>query len=213
MKKTLITLAIVLLAVVAQAQIKMHGDSHVSIGTLSSSWDTGTQIYPSGRVFFNTSDTTHWHWVTMATPGCPTGKCWIVTYPGNKYKHLFFVSGYGYVYQRGRYTASDAATQMDPSEISNPGAVLDSITGVWYTPIDEEDGGAKGGENRRVGISAQELKRVLPEAVTDDENGMLYVDYDALTVFLIETVKEQREQIKAMRKNLEEHGMMEPEKP
>ena len=102
---------------------------------------------------------------------------------------------------------------MDPSEISNPGAVLDSITGVWYTPIDEEGGGAKGGENRRVGISAQELKRVLPEAVTDDENGMLYVDYDVLTVFLIETVKEQRQQIKAMRKTLEEHGMMEPEKP
>ena len=45
MKKALITLAIVLLAVAAQAQIKMHSDSHVSIGTLSSSWDIGTQLY------------------------------------------------------------------------------------------------------------------------------------------------------------------------
>ena len=213
MKKTLLTLVIVLLAVAAQAQIKMHSDSHVSIGTLSNSWDMGTQLYPSGRVFFNTCDTTRWHWVTMATPGCPTGKCWIVTAPGDKYKHLFFVSGYGYVYHRGRYTASDDATQLDPDEITNPGAVLDSITGVWYTPIDGEGGGAKGGENRRVGISAQELKRVLPEAVTDDENGLLYVDYDALTVFLIETVKEQRQQITTMRKALEDHGLMEPEKP
>ena len=213
MKRTLLSLFIVLLAVAAQAQIKMHSDSHVSIGTLSSSWDIGTQLYPSGRVFFNTCDTTRWHWVTVATPGCQTGKCWIVTSPGDKYKHNFFVTGYGYMYHRGRYTAADANNQIDPTEILGAGAVLDSITGVWYTPIDDEGGGAKGGENRRVGISAQELKRVLPEAVTADENGLLYVDYDALTVFLIETVKEQRRQIEAMRKVLVENNLMEPEEP
>lgn len=211
MKRTLFTLSIVLLAVAAQAQIKMHSDSHVSLGTLSGSWDIGTQLYPSGRVFFNTCDTTRWHWVTVATPGCRTGKCWIVTAPGNKHKHNFFVTGSGYVFQRGRYTASDNSNQMNPNEITNPGAVLERVTGVWYTPVDGGDGRANAGENRRVGISAQELMRVLPEAVTADEDGLLYVDYDALTVFLIETVKEQRRQIEAMRKVMVENNLMEPE--
>ena len=213
MKRTLFTLSIVLLAVAAQAQIKMHSDSHVSLGTLSGSWDVGTQLYPSGRVFFNTCDTTCWHWVTVAKPGCRTGKCWIVTSPNDKHEHSFFVTGYGYVYQQGRYIASDDSNQMNPEEIANPGAVLDSITGVWYTPNDAEGSGARSGENRRVGISAQELRRVLPEAVTADENGLLYVDYDALTVFLIETVKEQHRQIEAMRKVLVENDLMEPEEP
>ena len=54
---------------------------------------------------------------------------------------------------------------------------------------------------------------MLPEAVTADENGMLYLDYDALTVFLIETVKEQRQKIDILRKALEENGLLEPEKP
>lgn len=212
MKKSLITLAIVLLAVAGRAQIKMHSDSHVSIGTLSGAWDKATQLYPSGRVHFNTQDTIDWHWVTVATPGAIRGKCWIVTAPHDKYDHRFFVAGNGYVYHRGHYRASDASLQSGISNIINAGATLDSITGIWYTPVDEGGEKAKAEENRRAGVTAQELKRVLPEAVADDENGMLYVDYDALTVFLIEAVKEQRQEIQLLRKTLEENGLLEPEK-
>ncbi|MBR4468692.1 MAG: hypothetical protein IKS53_04580 [Bacteroidales bacterium] len=212
MKKALLTIAIVLLAVAAQAQIKVHNDGHVSIGTLQDGWDKCTQLYPSGRVHFNTQDTIPWHWVTVATPGVLTGKCWIVTPPDDKYDHRFFVTGEGYVYHLGHYKKADENSMENVGGIVNAGAVLDSITGSWYIPI-QGKGGVKAEEQRCAGVTAQNVKKVLPEAVTADENGLLYVDYDALTVFLIEAVKDQRREIELMRKTLEENGLMEPEKP
>ena len=58
-------------------------------------------------------------------------------------------------------------------------------------------------------LSAQEVKKVLPEAVTADENGMLLVNYETLTVFLIEAVKEQRKEIQRIQQILEKHGLNE----
>jgi hypothetical protein len=213
MRKVLFTSIITLIAVAAQAQIKVHDDGHVSIGTLQGGWDKCTQLYPSGRVHFNTQDSNPWHWVTVATPGDSTGKCWIVTAPDDKYDHRFFVSGEGLVYHVGHYKKADEISMENVGNIVNAGAVLDSITGSWYIPIPGEEGGSKAEEQRRAGVTAQEVEKVLPEAVTADENGLLYVDYDALTVFLIEAMKEQRREMELMRKTLEEHGLLEPEKP
>lgn len=204
-------MAIVLLAIMTQAQIKVHNDGHVSIGTLQDGWDKCTQLYPSGRAHFNTQDTIPWHWVIVATPGALKGKCWIVTAPNDKYDHRFFVTGEGYVYHEGHYKKADALSMESAGAIYNAGAVLDSITGSWYTPIPGEEGGVRAEIYRRVGVTAQDVEKVLPEAVTADEKGLLYVDYDALTVFLIEAVKEQRHEIELMRKTLEEHGLLEPE--
>lgn len=37
----------------------------------------------------------------------------------------------------------------------------------------------------------------------------MYVDYEALTVVLIEAYKEQKAEIEMLRKTLEEHGLLE----
>lgn len=215
MKKTLlITMIIVLSSLSGQAQMKVQSDGHISLGTLSGAWNVGTQVYPSGTVHFNHPSTEDWQWVTIASPNSEKGKCWIVTYPGNKVDHRFFVTGNGYVYKRGSWSASDASSQTESSTVTNAGAVLNSITGIWYRPIDEEENkGKKGSEGRKAGVCAQEVEKVLPEAVTADENGLLYVDYETLTVFLIEAIKEQKQEIELLRKTLEENGLLEPQKP
>lgn len=56
------------------------------------------------------------------------------------------------------------------------------------------------------------MKKVLPEAVAIDDAGVTYVNYEALTVVLIEAYKEQKAEIELLRKTLEEHGLLEPEK-
>lgn len=198
-----------LLAVAMQAQIKVHGDGHISLGTLSGAWNVGTQVYPSGSVHFNHPSTENWKWVTTASPNAVKGKCWIVTYPGDKYDHRFFVTGDGYVFKRGSWRAADNSLQNPLENIRAAGATLDQITGVWYIPVDEESGR---GEARRAGVTAQQVAEVLPEAVTTDEKGLMYVDYETLTVFLIEAVKEQRHETELLRKTLEEHGLLEPKK-
>ena len=48
------------------------------------------------------------------------------------------------------------------------------------------------------GVLAQELEKVLPEAVQKSENGDYFVDYAAITPLLIEAIKSQSEKIKAL---------------
>lgn len=131
MKKPLLfTMIIVLASLSAQAQMKVQNDGHISLGTLSGSWNVGTQVYPSGTVHFNHQSTEDWKWVTVASPNAVKGKCWIVTYPGNKYDHRFFVTGEGYIFKRGSWRAADASLLSSSETIRDAGAVLDSITGV-----------------------------------------------------------------------------------
>ncbi len=211
MKKAFFTLIIVLLGMTMQAQIKVHSDGHVSISTLSGAWNVGTQFYP-GETQFNSLNTEDWNWVTIASPNAIKAKCWIVSYPGNKYDHRFFVTADGYLFKRGSWRASDASLQSSSEAISGAGAVLDQITGIWYFPAEEGKTSKGGMEDRHVGMRAQEVQKVLPEAVTADENGKLYVDYEALTVFLIEALKEQRRETEILRTALEENGLLKPNK-
>lgn len=211
MKKTLkliLTASLLVMSLIANAQIKVHPDSHVSIGTLSDSWDVGVHIYPPGWAVFNTQSTASWHIVTLATPGALKGKCWIVTAPNNKNTHKFYVTGDGLVYKCGTYTMSDRSLQNEVEPINNAGTTLDYINGIWYTPT-ELKVNTKDPPIRYAGVCAQEVEKVLPEAVTADENGMLLVNYETLTVFLIEAVKEQRQEIQRMQQILEKHGLNE----
>ena len=107
----------------------------------------------------------------------------------------------------GSNRASDSSQQTEVEEIEDAGAVIDRITGILYTPADTNDRNSQN-PSKRIGVSAQEVEKVLPGAVTADEKGFLYVDYDALTVFLIEAVKEQRKEIELLRKTLEKHQLL-----
>lgn len=104
---------------------------------------------------------------------------------------------------------SDRSIQSETEPIDNAGETLDQITGIWYNPTEvEEQGESRDNTIRCAGVCAQEVEKVLPEAVTTDDSGLLYVNYETLTVFLLEAVKEQRQEIQEMRKILEENGLI-----
>lgn len=214
--KLVIVIFVMTLCINIQAQIKVHESGQISLQDYTENWNNGVQIFPSGTVHFNTTSTNAWSWVTVASPKHAKGKCWIVTYPDGetdpaeqKKDHRFFVTGEGYVHQRGSLRLADVSFQTGNEAIRNPGYILDAITGIYYTPVDEtEDGSRK--ENVRVGVIAQEVEKVLPEAVSRDDQDLMYVDYEALTVVLIEAYKEQKSEIELLRKTLEEHGLLKP---
>ena len=202
----------------SQAQIKVHENGQITFQHINGNWNHGVQIFPAGCTHFNSTKTSEWHWVTVASPKNAKGKCWIVTYPDGetdpaeqKKDHRFFVTGDGYVHKRGSRRMADASLQTGHETIRNPGMVLDAITGTYYIPTDEDNEGSKD-KNIRVGVMAQEVEKVLPEAVSRDERDLMYVDYEALTVVLIEAYKEQKAEIELLRKTLEEHGLLKPEK-
>ena len=83
------------------------------------------------------------------------------------------------------FSTSDQRLKENIVPIVNPLAKVLSISGNTYDWIQ-----GSGKEGRDVGVIAQELLEVLPEAVTTRETGYLAVRYDKIIPLLIEAIKD-----------------------
>lgn len=86
---------------------------------------------------------------------------------------------------------SDRRLKENIIPIANSLDIVDAIKGVKGNFIGEK--------NTRSMVIAQEVQKVLPEAVTVDESGYLKVSYDALIPVLLNAVSELREEVKKLR--------------
>jgi len=59
-------------------------------------------------------------------------------------------------------------------------------------------------QKQKIGLLAQEVQKVFPELVSEDKNGMLAVNYQALVPVLINALKEQEGNYKELEKELSE---------
>ena len=91
--------------------------------------------------------------------------------------------------------SSDIRLKDDVVQIENALSKVNSIRGVTFTwnynylkDKDEEE--LKRINKNQVGVIAQEVEEILPEAVTIRENGYKAVDYQKLVPLLIEAIKE-----------------------
>lgn len=69
------------------------------------------------------------------------------------------------------------------------------LSGYTFNRIDMDT-------SRQTGVIAQEVLRVLPEAVIENDEGILHVAYGNMVGLLIEAIKEQQEQINDMKKEI-----------
>lgn len=239
MKKALFTLVIVLLSMAAQAQIKVHDDNWVSIGCLNGNF--GLQVTPIGFTYCRTQNMDNYSWATLSMANRFGQKHWIVENLYNTdsvcyKKHMFYVYGNGSVFSTGQYSIppfsakclyeNDSESLIDDEEAL---ATILGINGYTYKEVPiaspEEienneyvDGEAIEGmkddlEKRRVSLSAENLAEVFPDAVRTDPQARLCIDYNAVVTLLTQAMKKQQAEIELIRKTLEEHGLMEPEKP
>jgi hypothetical protein len=82
---------------------------------------------------------------------------------------------------------SDARYKNVFGNIPNALNAINSLNGVTYT-YNELSG--KDTENVRAGVIAQDVEKVLPQAVYTDADGYKSVSYDGLVPLLIEAIKE-----------------------
>jgi len=88
---------------------------------------------------------------------------------------------------------SDVRLKRDFQKPLDPVSMLSKLNGYFFY-------WAKGMDTtRQFGISAQEVKEVLPEIVSSDAQGILSVDYGKLSPLLIEAIKEQQQQIEELK--------------
>lgn len=97
----------------------------------------------------------------------------------------------GNITASGNVTAySDRRLKTDLTKLTNSLDKIEAIAGYTYTRTDTG--------NREVGVVAQELELVLPEAVVT-VNGIKTVDYGRITALLIEGIKELRNELRSLK--------------
>ena len=83
------------------------------------------------------------------------------------------------------FWSSDERLKDNITKIDNP---LDKVLSISGNTFDWNEKSNKSGHD--VGLIAQEIEKVLPEAVTTRDNGYLAVDYHKVVPRLVEAIKE-----------------------
>ena len=102
----------------------------------------------------------------------------------------------------GLLTSTDYNSSSDKrlkKNIKTVECALNKVIALRGVSFDWKEGGAKA-----IGLIAQEAEKVIPEIVSQDENGYLGIKYNNLIGVLIEAIKEQQEQIEALKNRIDE---------
>ena len=96
------------------------------------------------------------------------------------------------------FSTSDRRLKENIKPIDNALCKVIGITGNtfdWKELSEEEVQTVHGNKGNDVGVIAQEIEEVLPQAVTNRENGYKAVNYEKIVPLLIEAIKDQQKQI------------------
>lgn len=105
----------------------------------------------------------------------------------------------GSVYTTGSYNSSDVRLKQNIKTIDSGIEKVMNMRGVYFDWKDEHK--EEKGEGRQVGVIAQEMNEVLPEAVIHAEDIDEYtVDYAKITGVLIEAIKDLKNEINELKK-------------
>jgi len=99
------------------------------------------------------------------------------------------------------YSTSDERLKENVKTIDSSLSKVLQIRGVefdWKELTEEEKKTIHGNEGHDVGVIAQEIEKVLPEVVTERENGYKAVKYEKIVPLLIEAIKEQSDTIEKL---------------
>jgi hypothetical protein len=78
---------------------------------------------------------------------------------------------------------SDLRLKEDIRPIDNALSRVNNIDGVYFTYKDTKE--------KSIGVIAQEIQKILPEVVSEDNNGYLSVNYSGIVPVLVEAIREQ----------------------
>ena len=207
-----------------EAQFKVHSDGRVSFQSTTPTW--GVQIDPIGRSSFEPNISTSGSNLTQTKVLTQYVKAWNVKNTGNPVvspEDRFYVTGLGDAYAHSHYTISSGGgggTTKGTYPIENASKMLSGLNGYYYDNHDFEgfepdfinnpniapeaiEGLMKDiAIDKTLGLSAEDLESVLPEAIRHDPEGMVYINYSAIIPILVEAFKEQQNTIDLLQKEI-----------
>jgi hypothetical protein len=111
---------------------------------------------------------------------------------------LLFVAGP--TFSTGGYYVSDIKYKKNFQSVDSSLDKILNLNGVSYEWKIDEYKGMGFPEGRHYGVVAQEIEKVLPEAVNTSPDGSKAVAYAEIIPVLIEAIKEQQKQIEELKK-------------
>ena len=90
-------------------------------------------------------------------------------------------------------SSSDMTLKQDFTLIQNPLDIISQLTGFGFTWKDSKQ--------KAYGLSAQEVEKVIPDIVRDRPDGTKGINYMNLTAFLIEAIKDLKQEVQALKKH------------
>lgn len=99
---------------------------------------------------------------------------------------------------------SDERYKKDIQSIDNALEIINKLEGRTYFWKCDEFRENKFNNTKQYGFIAQELQKVVPDAVATDENGFRCVNYDMIIPILVQATKEQHKTIDAYSKEINE---------
>ncbi len=110
----------------------------------------------------------------------------------------------GIIRTTGIFATSDRKFKQDIKTIDNALNVIQNLEGRTYHWKKEANKDLAFDDNTHSGFVAQEIEKVLPHLVATSENGDKAVNYQELTPYLVEAIKEQQNQIVALNNRIED---------
>ena len=105
---------------------------------------------------------------------------------------LTFTPSTGLLTSTDYNSSSDMTLKQDFTPIQNPLDIISQLTGFGFTWKDSKQ--------KSYGLSAQEVEKVIPDIVKDRPDGTKGINYMNLTAFLIEAIKDLKQEIQELKK-------------
>ena len=164
---------------------------NITIGVLSNLSTTANANLVAAINYINTivdetsSASVHYPVLSRNTSGQNTGNV--------SSTKLTFTPSTGLLTSTDYNSSSDMTLKQDFTPIQNPLDIISQLTGFGFTWKDSKQ--------RSYGLSAQEVEKVIPDIVKDRPDGTKGINYMNLTAFLIEAIKDLRQEIVELKKH------------
>ncbi|MEO6252236.1 MAG: tail fiber domain-containing protein [Ferruginibacter sp.] len=118
-------------------------------------------------------------------------------------ERMYLSNSTGILTVNGTNYPSDARYKKQITRLQNPLEKIKAINGVEYFMRTDEFPANHFDTKLQVGLIAQDIEKVLPQAVQTDNEGYKSVDYAKVVPLLVEGMKEQQKQIDELKKLVE----------
>jgi hypothetical protein len=207
----LLVMCFVLVSFSSYAQLKVNSSGRVGIGTDP---DSGYNLRLSSAIFVSGSG--YPDIIIASMPGGSYGRAiypsfngsCIVGTPTNQFTAIYAQ----YHYSGATYHFSDTRLKENLRVIEKPLEKLLQMNGVKYDFIklsndsisnEAEKQKLEKMQKNKLGFLAQDLEKILPEAVLyDEDEDRYYIEYNALIPVIVEAMKDQQAQIDGLKAEL-----------